>query len=236
MVFEKKLAEIEGRWSGLLRRVSETRMLPDGDDFGDLIMFVAFMAVRVPRIRETIDKFLDEVRRKEAFARKWLRETGRAVYGEEQTDEGALEFDRTQHVHEMIRLAGVLGPLLAERRWNLWITTDDAPDLICSDSPVAPHWFVPISGPWPPGFGTLNTIVTIPLNRRMAMASMLEFDLGPRILDREGVAQLNSATGMYANQLYSADADFVWLTRDYGVSTAADLLRKLQDGARVSVA
>lgn len=229
MIFEKKLGDLEGRWSEVLRQIGETRALPKGDLFGDLMMFVAFMAVRVPRIRETIDKFIEEVRQKEAFARNWLRETGRAVDVDEQADDGMFpEFNQTQHVQEMIRLAALLGPLLAMRHWNLWIAADDSPDLICSDSPVAPRWFIPVSGPWSPAFGTRNTIVTVPLNRRMAIVSMLEFDLGPRTLDQEGIAQINSATGMYANQLYSSGPDFFWLTSKYRVAAKEELLAALR--------
>ena len=34
--------------------------------------------------------------------------------------------------------------------------------------------------------------------------------------DRAGVAAINSATGMYANQLYAPEPDFVWLMIDKG--------------------
>ena len=86
---------------------------------------------------------------------------------------------------------------------------------------------VPIS----PAFGTPNTIVSFPLTRRMAMVSLLEADLGPTRLDRSEVAAVNSMTAMYANQLYSAEEDFVWLMKDYRVGTASDLLAALETSA-----
>jgi hypothetical protein len=223
MAVEKILGEkFEGRWSTVLRSVVEQRLLPADDAFGDLMMFIAFMAVRVPRIRETIGNFLEEVRRKEEFARKWLEQQGHQV---EVTTNDFDAFDQTWHVQEMIRLAIGLGPLLSLRHWNLWIAEDQAPDLICSDSPVVPTWVIPISGL--PGFGTSNMVVSIPLGKRLALVSMLDVDVGPRMLGRDEVAQLNSATGMYARQLYCPAPDFVWLTRDGRVGSRDDLLQAL---------
>jgi hypothetical protein len=225
MAVEKILGQCEGKWSTVLRNVLEKLSLPNDDTFGDLMMFVAFMAVRVPRIRETISNFLDEVRRKEEFARKWLEQQGHQV--ESATENDFDKFDQTWHVRQMIRMAIKLGPWLSLRQWNLWIAEDQAPDLICSDSPVVPIWAIPISGPYSPGFGTPNTVVSMPLSRRVAMVSMLEVNVGPRTLGRNEVAQLNSTTGMYARQLYCPASDFVWLKRDGQVGSKEDLLKML---------
>ena len=224
MAVEKTLGQFECRWSTVLRSVVEQHTLPADDAFGDLMMFIAFMAVRVPRIRETISNFLEEVRRKEEFARKWLEQQGHQVAA---TTNDFEAFDQTWHVQEMIRLAIGLGPLLSLRHWNLWIVEDQAPDLICSDSPVVPTWATSTSGSHSPGFGTANTVVSMPLGKRVALVSMPDVDMGPRMLGRHKVAQLNSATGMYAGQLYCPAPDFVWLTSDGRVGNRDDLLQAL---------
>jgi hypothetical protein len=224
MGVEKILGQFEGRWSTVLRSVLELRALPADNAFADLMIFIAFMAVRVPRIRETISNFLEEVRRKEEFARKCLEQQGHQVGA---TTDDFEAFDQTWHVQQMVRLAIGLAPLLSLRHWNLWIAEDQAPDLICSDSPVVPTSAIPTSGLHSPGFRTSNTVVSVPLGKRVALVSMLDVDVGPRMLGRNEVAQLNSATGMYAGQLYCPAADFVWLTRDGRVGGRDDLLQAL---------
>lgn len=225
MSVENVLGQLEGRWGMVLRSVLEQRSLPTDNAFGDLMIFIAFMAVRVPRIRETISNFIEELQRKEEFARKWLEQQGQQV--EPAPDSDFATFDQTWHVQQMIRMAIELSPRLSLRQWNLWIAEDQAPDLICSDSPVVPTWVIPICGPYSPGFGTPNTVVSVPLSKRVALVSMLEVDVGPLALGKNDVAQMNSATGMHARQLYCPASDFVWLTSDGKVGSKDDLLQVL---------
>ncbi len=225
MAVEKALSQVEGQWSAALASVIDQKALPEGDSFGDLMMFVAFMAVRVPRIRGTITDFIDEVRQKQEFARKWAEQQGHRV--QEANGHEFEVFDKTWHVQQMVQMAASLAPLLSQRKWCLWIANESAPDLICSDSPVAPTWAVPMPGPMSPAFGTPNTIVSVSLNRRIALVSMIEEELPATSLDRNGVAAVNSMTTMYANQLYSPRPDFVWTMADYRVGDAAQLLSAL---------
>ena len=76
---------------------------------------------------------------------------------------------------------------------------------------------------------TPNTVVTIPLNKRMAIVSMLDFDVGHRMIGGTGVAQLNSITGMHAGQLYFPPSDFVWRKRDGTIGNREDLLKDLRN-------
>ncbi len=226
MIVEKTLAQFESRWSVVVRNVVEHQTLPTGEDLDDLMDFVAFMAVRVPSIRNKISDFLDEVRQKEAFARKCLEEQGRQV--ETSGDDEFAVFDQTWHVGQMLKMAQGLSPLLKQRTWQLRIVEDGAPDLICSDRPVVPVSRLP-SIHHPPGFMTPNTVVTIPLNKRMAIVSMLDFDVGHRMIGGTGVAQLNSITGMHAGQLYFPPSDFVWRKRDGTIGNREDLLKDLRN-------
>jgi hypothetical protein len=246
MAVEKSLGQVEGRWSNVLLTVIENTRLPEDEPFGDLMMFVAFMAVRVRRIRNVLSDFIGGLMKtqiqlmlsKEDGRKQFRREL--AELGHEMTDE---EFDRliefgqggeytanyeqTWYVQQMVQMAATLAPLLSLRKWCLWIAEDDAPDLICSDNPVAPTWAVPAPGPMSPAFGTPNTIVSVPLNRRMAMVSMIEEELPGTRLDRKGVAAVNSMTAKYANQVYSPTPDFVWVMKDGGVGNTSNLLDAL---------
>jgi hypothetical protein len=246
MAIEKALGRLEGQWSASLASVIASESLPDGDSFGDLMMFLAFMAVRVPRIRDILSDFIDRVSKAEiqlmlatsegkSHFRRSLADLGHAMSDEEfeqlvqfgRSGQYDVNFEQTWHVQEMVRMAATLAPLLSLRKWCLWVTANTAPDFICSDSPVAPTWAIPMPGPISPAFGTPNTIVSVPLDRRIAMVSMIEEELPKSQLDREGVAAVNSMTAMYANQLYSSEPDFVWTMKDYRVGNASELLEAI---------
>ena len=84
MGVEKALAHFEGQQSAILAKILEERTLPPGEDetFDGLMSFVAFMAVRVPRIRKAIEGFIDRIMRKQSqafLATKAGRETFRNV-------------------------------------------------------------------------------------------------------------------------------------------------------------
>jgi hypothetical protein len=246
MAVEKAIAQLEGQWSSVLAEVIRSKALPVGESFGDLMMFIAFMAVRVMRIRDVLSDFIDRVSKAEIqlmlatkegqhHFRETLAKVGQEMSDDEfeqlvsfgQSEAYDVNFDKTWHVQEMIRMALTLAPLLSLRKWCLWTADEAAPDLICSNSPVAPTWAVQMPGPMSPAFGTPNTIVSVPLNRRIALLSMIEEQLPALTLDRNGIAAVNSMTAMYANQLYSSEPDFVWTMADYRVGTADQLLNAL---------
>lgn len=188
MIFEKTLATFEARWSTVVRQVLQTEEIPEDESFGDLMMFVACMAVRVTRIRGIQSDFVDRVSKAEIYA-AFATEEGRANFrrviegdGDKFSDEEFqqmvdfglsgnfdVDFEQTWHVQQMLQSMLYLAPKLSLRKWVLWIAEDDAPDLICSDSPVAPTRANPVNGPYSPAFGTPNTIVSIPLDRRVAL-------------------------------------------------------------------
>ncbi len=65
MAVEKAMAQVEGQWSAALADVIEKKALPEDESFGDLMMFVAFMAVRVMRIRDIVSDGIDRVSKAE---------------------------------------------------------------------------------------------------------------------------------------------------------------------------
>lgn len=246
MIVEKALSTLEGKWSTVLRQGIERQALPEGELLGDLMVFVAFMAVRVRRIREVLSKFVDQTSKKEIFAtfatekgrtsfREFMGRQGQSLSDEEFNQLVAfglsgqfdIDYEQTWHVQQIVEMAISLAPILSLRQWVLWTVEPDAPDLICSDSPVTPTWMVPVRGPYSPAFGTPNTIVSVPLNRRMALVSMKETKLPENQLNRDNVAIINSATGRHANQLYAASPDFVWATKSHKVGNADDLFAAL---------
>ncbi len=125
--------------------------------------------------------------------------------------------------------ATALIPVLAKRYWSLWLVRDNAPNLVCSDSPVYLGWTKQMRDSQPPGLGVLNTIVTVPLSRRIALVGTFEPLPKEHEVGETEVARLNSSTTMYGSVVYSAVPDFVWLTGDGKIGNRQDFLHSEPD-------
>ncbi len=143
-------------------------------------------------------------------------------------NEFTVSYGQTWHVQMMLRSTIGLLPCLSSRYWSLWIAQPNAPDLVCSDSPVALAWAKAAQGPWPPGFGLKNTVVTVPLDKRMALVGTFEPLPAKRTFGMSEVAAMNAATCSEAEQVFSAQEDFVWAMSDGEIGGKDDLLAMLQ--------
>jgi hypothetical protein len=220
MAVERWFAQFESESAPVLREIIESRNLPPTESraFGYFITFIALLIGRVPHIRETVSRFLDEVKRKMDFASREM--------GLEQ--DSFPNFDQTWHVDTILHNVTTLVPHLMLRKWSVWIVGDEAPDLVCSDNPVALAWKIPTPGPWPPGYGLPNTQITFPLNRRMMVVGSFEGQQDTCYLDAKDVATANSCTRRNAERLFSAEEDFVWLMRDGKIGRKADLIAAIE--------
>jgi hypothetical protein len=138
-----------------------------------------------------------------------------------------VSFEQTWDVQTMLINTTTLMPLLASRNWALWLAAGEATDLICSDHPVCLNWLTD-AGTRPPGFGLRNTVVSIPLNRRMVLVGTFEPLSERKTIGNEAVALINTSALMQANQVFSADADFIWLKTDRTIARVDDLLATLK--------
>lgn len=220
---ERGFGEFESDVAVVVREILATRTLPGPSRNYDLLMtFLALSVNRVPKVRDSISGFVDEVRQKEAFARRWLQESGGGP-----AQGGTDELDQTWLVDNILLSVETLVPHLHARKWSLWFAENDAPDLICSDNPVAIIWTARNTGPWPPGFGQPNTQVSCPLSRRVLLVGSFEGQPDHAPLDALAIAAANSCSRRNANQLYSGTEDFVWLMQEGRIGTKADLVRAL---------
>ena len=144
------------------------------------------------------------------------------------SDKYVVRYDQTWDVQTMLHMGITLMPWLALRNWSLWVAEANAPDLVCSDSPVSLTWATAVQGPWPPGFGLTNTVATVPLNKRMAMVGMFKPLPAKRSIGKDEVAEVNSATCMCGEQIFSPEQDFVWKMSDGRIGGKDDLLAALQ--------
>jgi hypothetical protein len=265
MGVEKRLAIFEGQQSVVLKRILDDEALPGSGDeaIGPLINLVALLAVRVPRIRQTVSDFIDQAEKmalRALFATKKGRdqfrqfveqnkatldpmqraEVERLLRKDSDLDEMAefvgsgrytVSYDQTWEVQMMLRMTITLMPWLSLRNWSLWVAAEGTPDVICSDSPVGLAWTKKTSGSWPPGFGVPGTIVSVPLSKRIGLVGMFEPLPRKLIIGRDEVAAMNSATLMYADQVFSPQPDFVWRTANGCLGGKADLRTGLQEPA-----
>ncbi|MHB1033717.1 MAG: DUF4238 domain-containing protein [Pirellulales bacterium] len=134
-----------------------------------------------------------------------------------------VSVDQTWLVQQALRNAIELRSVLSRRKWSLGVVQDDAPDLVCSDSPVCLTWSTLGNGPHSPGFGLLNTFLTLPLNRRLALASAFEELPAAHALSTADVAEINARTMECARQVFSSEPDFVWKTEDGSMGRFPDL-------------
>lgn len=230
MVVEEGFGRFESDFAAVLRNIIASKTLPaDSRGFDLLVNFIALSISRVPAIRDKISGFFDEVRAKEEFARERLRRSGKMVL-----ETPAEEIDQTWMVENTILSISTLVPHLAQRKWSLWFAEDDAPDLICSDNPVALNWTARGAGPWPPGFGLRNTLVSFPLTRRILLVGTYEGQQDAVPLNERAIATANACTAQNANQLYSAAEDFVWLMDDGRIGSKDDLIMILRAAAAMA--
>jgi hypothetical protein len=147
------------------------------------------------------------------------------------SDAYAVSYDQTWEVQMMLHMAITIMPLLSLRNWSLWMAAEGTPDLVCSDSPVGLAWAKQTSGLWPPGFGVPGTVVSLPLSKRIGVVGMFEPLPRKLVIGRDEIAAMNAATLMHADQVFSAEPDFVWKTRSGCPGGKAELLAGLQKPA-----
>jgi len=213
----------------VIRETVTSKRLPTGEDFDVLMNFVALSFLRVPSIRTTHSDFIDRVG-KSIARRAFLGEDGakrlpenlaaegKSISDEElqklqafvESDDYTVNMDQNWHVQTMHESFNALLPALFHRHWGVWTVADDAPDLVCSDRPVT-LWASDLPPLIPPNFATPNTMLTIPLSRRVLLSSRLEDSVPePFELDSVSVALMNTLRATWANQIYSAQENWAW--------------------------
>lgn len=229
MAVETGLSQVEDKCAPVVRDVVANRRLPTGEEFQILINFVALAVVRVPNVRTQFGKVVDQLTKRlvlpnflgsdgrellryfagldgQSFSDDELQEMQASI----ESGDSTFDFGRTWHIQSMLELFDRMLPALAQRNWAVWIADDDAGDFVCSDQPVA-LWDLQWPPAMPPHFAQPNTLLTIPLSRRVMLVSRLE-DMSDHtcVLEPKFVALLNTLRTMYGNQIYSSQENWTW--------------------------
>lgn len=226
---EKLLSDVEGKSAPVVRKVIDTQKLPAGDDLDILINFVALAAVRGPKVREQFARVVDQMT-KQVVLPDFLGPSGAnlirdldASDGEEIADDQIREMqefieggqfdvnlDQTWHIGTTLELFNRVLESLAQRQWAVWTIADGLGDFVCSDQPVV-LWDFEWPPDMPPNFAAPNTLLTIPLSRRVMLASCFGGLRSDFVIDDEiHVARMNTIRAVSANQIYSATEDWTW--------------------------
>lgn len=192
---EKALAPVEGRMAAVLREIVATERLPEGEDMAVLLNLVALMHVRNPGSRESIATSEEQLMRVVADLMistpeiyestvRGAREAGVDVPGDVSFEQmrdyvrrSELELERAT-TREVFREIEALDPVihaLADRKWSLLVSAEEEAEFICCDHPVALTWQDRAPHPlYPPGLGLKNTLVVVPLTKKLCLWSLCD--------------------------------------------------------------
>ncbi len=211
---EKGLAGVESKLAPAYRAVVATGRMPEAgsQEYGLIMNLVALMFVRVPAVRQAHDKHWEQVfkmllsiitEKRERFevVRRRIQSTGvelpdvsfERFQDTVRSEKCCVKLGPNAGISHMFRLLDVILPLLSRRNWCLGLCEDNSPDLICSDVPVSLTWVRPIVG-LPPGFGHRETVLTMPLNKRMALVGCFEPLPPTTILRSAHIGDINGCT------------------------------------------
>lgn len=254
-VIEKVFSYLEMDFSRVLRDIITRRQLPAGaEDFNWFVNFVASMVVRIPRTRTVAAGVIDrsikaELRQVLATPEGWatfrqkclsaghhIREDEHEEYKRfAESENFTADLDQTSHMRMMTKeMMDALLPALAERSWSLGISTDDAPDLVCSDMPVR---IFPAKGAdigKPINILSRDSVLSFPINRRLIALARYEKRSPVQVVIPRGVALMNYWTLSDARQIFSPAPEFSFMTPDGRMMRKSDLVefhRRTKTGA-----
>lgn len=198
---------------------------PNTSEFAKILKFVAFMLVRVPKVRSDVfknfeehwaKKFAKEMRGRDDFE-KWKRTTALQDLAQsyEKVVEGLrdgrlkLTFMNDRFIKEMFVLVKHLRPSLVRRKWSLLVAEDGAETFITSDNPVALALDSGCAKPEEWSLDSPEVILRFPLNRRMAIEGRVGGQPKAKTASSVDVAVFNGSVGMAAHKyVYSSRSDF----------------------------
>lgn len=224
------------------------------EEFAAIVTFIAAQWIRVPRMRESIDRFHTQKARglmektsksKADFARtkaknEHLRNVSWKDMRELLDDNFTVKINTAGYFQRLLPLMDPITDLLGARKWGIFLAPSGGPDFICCDDPVV--LLPPGDGPSSSevGFGTPGSAVCIPLSARHALWGT-ELVPGRRpILDvdvllgtDQFVPMSNSLMIQHSSRfLYAGSADFSWLRDDDHIGDFEDLRKTKERSGR----
>ncbi len=194
-----------------------------GQEWVDLLFFAAFLAVRTPFVRDTLEKFFGDIARDVLTLsashpdhyHRTMREAVRGDLTAEEIEEsrllalrpGALKVRAKAALSLLATFQGANGavyPAFSRMRWAI-LRPQSGLFFLSSDNPVS--WADPT--PRPPaygghGLGTRNVQVTFPIGPRVCLLGTWEGPVGPMEVGPGDVEQINRRrVGFAVSQVFA---------------------------------
>lgn len=232
--FEKAAADFESELAPALGRIIESRSLQDPNDTGLLLNFIAWLAIRNPRLRENVRDFHEQIARRImnlalATPERWANQKKKlklsadheaVTYEDMKTFVERKDYTITVPTERHIQLeAGTLEIVLQtmfDRKWVLLKAPKASGGFVTSDHPVCLTYSQP-RGRVAVGYGLKNTEVLFPISPDLAMVGAFGLKHGEAEVDENVIARFNGTVAMYAErQVYSRDHNFHYLLDESG--------------------
>jgi hypothetical protein len=244
---EQAMSSLETRFADVFTEMSKHQSIPTGENFIVLLNFIALGAARNPQFRNQLESMHDKMGRMAAQSltadkKTWDNITAKAKAKGLKLDDSVSFEDIKKFVDsnaydvkistlwrldlELTAVDAVL-QTLPLRKWTIIRTQDEAGDFICCDRPVSLRWNSevkerPLFGP---GFGTLKTILIIPISHKLALLGTFESGGGAIVADRNKIAAINAATlAMADRQIYSREQHFCYFDDNMAIVSEQQLL------------
>lgn len=243
---EEALSKMESAAAPLIRRVIEEQALPSGVERETLLWFVALLAVRVPKQRAQVSRFVTDLMKlkleailsspdRYAAHDERLRKAGKDVAGlsREELREAlrdpaiTMDVDQTWSVGQMFEAVKTLAPAVVARQWCVLTARIGAPNFICSDHPVSLLLRRRTPGLRPLGWAMPDTFAFVPLSKRVGLYGLLGVNVPECLPVTAMVAEMNTATLATADKyVYSPGEDFIWTRTDGRPGHACDIVNE----------
>jgi len=247
--FEKMLSGFESDLASALERTIEAETFQTRADYEVILNFIALLAIRNPRHRESVRDIHEQILKKMlglslATKERWEKherdmeaagykprepiQTYEEVKAFYKSDNYKINLDTGYHIGLELKSFEAILPHLIGRGWMMMKAPKDSGGFITSDHPVSLTWRAQKDRGFfnSPGFGHAETQVIFPLSPKLALAGAFEMKDETREIPREYVAMTNGHTAIASTrQAFARDMHFRYqLRRDLGARKAARLI------------
>lgn len=244
---ENVLAQLEGNIAISFQFIAESKSLPVGESFQELIYYVSLLGVRNPSIRDSFNQFQKQIYSSAlslALQNKAAWENFVAMANKENNDryasvtyEEMKEFITSERwsivdpnenkVFRELSAVDLVYQLSMKRNWSLYIIENSKNYFITSDRPVKLFWSNNINQSFGPTFGERNSELVFPISKRiLLLGSFVNPSITKEVSTEEEIASINVKQLLYYKRyIYSATEKFI-LKRGSEILSSEFLINK----------
>lgn len=244
---ENAFSKFENELAPALERIIAARSISNFSDRILLLNLAALLAVKQPRLRESVRDFHERVSKQMmqlalATPQRWATQIRKAreagyITGDDVDyaqvksffDEGKykIEVSTQRHLQLELNAFDKVLPYIVERKWILLRAPPKSTGFITSDHPICLMWSDPNERQNfnHPGLGLERTQLLFPISNELAMIGAFELEEAEYDATDLMMAQINATIIVYAQrQVYARDSDFHYkMAHNKKIRNGADL-------------